>query len=396
LLICVSIGQEPRPPPNLPDLEPYIKKQQSHRHILEHELDQIAIKEAFRAFKNLQHVQLVKLQDIDDENFENLQEMYPEVDDWIQLDWVSACVYGTRSIAEALLITGSPCTRFSSPHLNSNSAMILAQNPPGLGLEMANSLDNLASRLTCLELHFDQDWQFSRIDRLHALPFGPIFSHATNLEALHVGFPEPIAIGLEDVFHSIKWDKLVAFGIQGWCLSAEEIIAIARRHKDKLRGLRLRSVYLKPGSRWSDVLHYLRNEMKQLEWVSLRRIGYQSYVDDRRGVQADVTDVIELDSDRDSSDDEFVHEAPAAGIEQDDNDANSDAYESSDEQETRSNAGSDIHMDFPSQLQREYKHYPSRFGRFITLEDAEDELQDDQEVVTNETRRRWEKWVVKS
>jgi hypothetical protein len=379
-------------------------KQQSHRNIMENSLDQIAITEAFRAFKNLQHVQLFRTQDELDNRFEALREQYEAIEDWIRFDWVSACVYGTRSIAEALLISGSPCTRFSSPHLNSNSALILARHPPGLHNGMSSMLINLASRLTCLELHFDQDYQFSRRDRLHELPFEPIFSHAKNLEALHVGFPQfpkPIAVGLEEVFHSIKWDKLVAFGIQGWCLSSEEIIEMARRHKHKLRGLRLRNVYLKSGSRWVDVLHYLRNDMKHLEWVSLRGIGYD--LGDGQYLRADVTNHPDHDSDDEDPQEEVVDDIqPATALNHDDNDdsdINSESFNSDDELDAVSDAGTDLEVGFPSHLQhgRTTVRCNCRIGRSITLEQAEVELNDkEEETIKPETRKRWEKWVVKS
>lgn len=328
--------------------------------------------------------------------------MYSEIDDWIQLDWVRASVYGTTSIAEALLISGSPCTRFSSPHLNTNSALILAQIPLSLSFGRPNTLNTLASRLTCLELHFDQDYQLSQRHGLQSLPFEPIFTHATNLEALHVGFPMPIRVKLEEVFHDIKWNKLVAFGIQGWCLSSAEIIALARRHKDKLRGLRLRNVYLKEGSHWSEVLHFLRNDMRHLEWVSLRWIGYQSYIDARQS-RVDVTNIQLLDSDDDESEDEdddddddseSDHGESSSSVPEPDEQTASEFYDSSDDEEAQSTAGSDIHVDFPSHLQQISTRAPRQNHRFISLEDAQEELGDNHESISNETRKRWEKWVI--
>lgn len=69
-------------------------------------------------------------------------------------------------------------------------------------------------------------------------------------------------------------DKLVALGIHGWNLHAEEILNLALRHKGKLKGLRLRKVFLREGSMWKDVLGELRGSMDSLEWISLTGIGY--------------------------------------------------------------------------------------------------------------------------
>lgn len=112
--------------------------------------------------------------------------------------------------------------------------------------------------------------------------FKTVFMAAQNLQALHVGFPSrsPVDLGLEEIFHSIHWEKLRAFGIQAWRLSGDEIIQLARRHSKTLRGLRLRDVQLREGSMWKDVLLMLRSEMEQLDWVSLRRVDYARHFDE--------------------------------------------------------------------------------------------------------------------
>jgi len=112
--------------------------------------------------------------------------------------------------------------------------------------------------------------------------FKSIFEAAVNMEAVHVGFPShrPLSLPLETIFHGVRWRKLLAFGVQGWRLDADEIIGLARRHRDRLKGLRLRDVLLKEGSMWKTVLGFLRDEMTNLDWLSLRRIGYAKYFDE--------------------------------------------------------------------------------------------------------------------
>ncbi|KAL9633562.1 MAG: hypothetical protein Q9164_004629 [Protoblastenia rupestris] len=143
-------------------------------------------------------------------------------------------------------------------------------------------LARLASGLTCLELHFDGGPEL--VERMTELSGQAriVLLAAKKLQAIHVGFPSrtPLDLRLETMFHNIRWENLRAFGIQAWRLDALEIIRIVRRHKLTLRGLRLRDVQLKPGSKWKDVLSVLRSEMDQLDWVSLRRIDYSEHFDE--------------------------------------------------------------------------------------------------------------------
>lgn len=143
------------------------------------------------------------------------------------------------------------------------------------------TLCSLANRLTCLELHFDDPIGLD--DKMRELSplFKSVFATAVNMQALHIGFParSPLSIPLEEVFHNVQWEKLRAFGVQAWRLDGEEIVKLARRHRRTLRGLRLRDVLLKEGSKWKDVLAMLREEMEMLDWVSLRRAGYASHFD---------------------------------------------------------------------------------------------------------------------
>lgn len=199
--------------------------------------------------------------------------------------------------------------------LSPQSVLGVANNPP-------TSLSLLAERLTCLELHIDDSTDLDIRMRALGSFSKHLFTSATNLEAVHIGFPQhrPLNIRLDELFHGLKWNKLgkhgtlrsnikssltckASFGIQAWRLEAEEIIDLARRHRETLRGLRLRDVLLKDGSRWKDVLAVLREEMKQLNWVSLRRIDYAKHFDDTRILGAEIPDESLIGSDSSDEDD---------------------------------------------------------------------------------------------
>jgi hypothetical protein len=184
--------------------------------------------------------------------------------------------------------------------LSPQSVLGAASNPP-------TTLGLLAERLTCLELHFDDPTDLDiRMRELSSLSKG-IFTAAKNIEALHIGFPShrPLNLRLEEIFHNVKWDKLQAFGIQAWKLDADEIIGLARRHKGTLRGLRLRDVLLKDGSRWKDVLGFLRDSMTKLDWVSLRRIDYARHFDESRVLGAEIPDEPLVGSDSSDESDDY-------------------------------------------------------------------------------------------
>ena len=111
--------------------------------------------------------------------------------------------------------------------------------------------------------------------------FHRFFIAAKNLIAIHIGFlsKTPLDLDLELLFHHIRWKTLRKLSIQGWRLSADEIIALARRHSAQLRDFRLLGVYLRPGGLWRDVLVVLREEMEQLERLVLKDIDYAAHFD---------------------------------------------------------------------------------------------------------------------
>lgn len=236
---------------------------------------------AFTAFTALQHVQLNPVLDtalVHLLNFLECRERQGEgLGHLVQLKWAPACKHGLHSLSQALAVSASKCNKVSIPAMDQDSALVLCSNPNP-------PLSAFAQNLTSLILQFVT----ADVRRLSELApyFRRFLSKTMNLEAIHIGFPmaQPLDLRLEDVFHDIEWPKLRALGIQAWRLSPEEIIEIARRHRNTLRGLRLREVLLKEG-RWADVLQMLRCELGALAWVSLRRIDYANHFDNLQAGQ---------------------------------------------------------------------------------------------------------------
>jgi len=261
--------------------------------------------------------------------------------------------------------------------MNPRSAFPIKDNPPQKVLSLAESL-------TCLELHFVET------DRMRDL--SPLFKHAflaaRNLQAVHIGFPSlfPLDLNLEEIFHNIHWEKLRAFGIQSWRLDAEEIIGLARRHRETLRGLRLRDVQLKEGSMWKDVLAMLRTEMEQLDWVSLRRVGYSKYFDEQLADRMEIAD------------------DPWGAASDSDEEENSAQSNTGDEGDYTDSEGSEAHS------QADTDHGPEANDVSISpytqaslnncscsnssFPASADDLGDNGWMVVYEQRKRWEKWVI--
>ncbi len=351
---------------------------------------------AISAFTSLQHVQILRVQDQEDGRLISYIRDHHELNHLVELRWAPACEHSTKTIGAALLESSSPCSRFSSPMLSPQSILGAASNPP------PNTMNLLAERLTCLELHFDDGTDLDmRMRQLSSLSKA-IFTAAKNIEAVHIGFPShrPLTLPLEEIFHNVKWDKLQAFGIQAWRLDADEIIALARRHRETLRGLRLRDVLLKENSRWKDVLAFLRDDMTRLDWVSLRRIDYAQHFDEQWIVGAEVPDDPSMGSDSsdesndwdrhdddldDATDDTFSHSHTAEGS--DVSVAESDFDSDTDEPEQ----GGNIH--FPPMSPDTPASVPwcNCNGHMNSV----DVLDDDGRMVTYQQRKFWERWVVR-
>ncbi|KAF2109182.1 hypothetical protein BDV96DRAFT_503190 [Lophiotrema nucula] len=377
------------------DVQHFVRKINDQKDIVRNKEDVRVLNKAISAFTSLQHVQILRLQDQEDGMLINYIRRHEELNTIVELRWPPACSHSTKTIGAALLASRSPCTRFSSPMLSPQSALGLASDPP-------NTFSVLAERLTCLELHFDDGTDLdNRMRELSALS-RVVFNAAKNMQAVHIGFPShrPLSLKLEEIFHNVKWDKLLAFGIQAWRLDADEIIGLARRHRERLRGLRLRDVLLKDGSRWKDVLEFLRRDMMRLDWVSLRRIDYEKHFDEQRGsLGAEVPDEYLIGSD---SDDESSEWDPTDNPEDDLANLHFDDGDSEDSfDDLESTAGTDEpeqggNMDFPPLSPDTPASVPwcSCNGRAGHPDSAET-LGDDGVAVSYHQRKMWEKWVVR-
>ena len=336
------------------------------------------------AFVSLQHVQILRLQDEADRMLlEAIQESGQYHTSLVDLKWTPACTHATSTIAQALLHARSPFSRFSGPMMNSQSALVIKDRIPQM-------VPLLASRLTCLELHFDDTEALEERMRAASRLFRTVFTAAQHLQAVHVGFPSraPLDLGLEEVFHSVHWEKLRAFGIQAWRLTADEIIRLARRHNKTLRGLRLRDVQLREGSMWKDVLTMLRTEMEQLDWVSLRRVDYSRHFDELWADSMEVGDGSLGGSESDNEDDFPAHFSVPGS-----NNASEDEYDSEDE---HSIADTDHGPDA-----NEIALSPNTTASlpFCTCSRSSDpasadDLGDNGLFVLYQQRKMWEKWVI--
>ena len=360
-------------------------KEQDQAKLLRAKEDVRVLKKAMIAFTTLQHVQILRLENEADRRLINFlmtrpnygQQGQPPVD----LRWSPACYHATRTLVEALVEANSPFSRFSGPMMSPPSMLALQRKIPQL-------LPLLASGLTCLELHFEDERDLSRRILDMSSAFNTIFTTAKNLQAVHVGFPSrtPLDLKLEDIFHKVRWEKLRAFGIQAWHLDANEIIDLARRHSKTLRGLRLRDVLLKEGSRWRDVLFMLREEMEQLDWVSLRRIDYSDHFEEVSASSMEVPD--EPPGSASDSDDEdgFPGHINNLDIDPDSEDEDSDDNSNADTDHGPDANEFALSPDTPTSMPFctcSRSSYPANA----------DELGDNGRLVTYQQRKMWEKWV---
>lgn len=379
------------------DLESIRDKAAEQLQLIRSNEDVRTLERAFAQFDSLQFVKLLRIVDEDDSALARYLRQHEDARQIIDLDWDRACSRASRTIGSALLHSNVPWSRFSSPTLSPQSAGFLASNRP-------ESLPKLAARLTCLTLHFEEGGDLdAKMAELSTL-FRTIFKSATGMQAIHVGFPSlrPVSLPLEDVFHHVTWEKLVAFGVQGWQLDGKEIIDFALRHKDRLKGLRLREVLLKDGSMWKDVLSVLRDSMRRLEWLSLRRINYARHFDSERlGAGAEIMDDLAPgDSDSEESDHDHDDGMPGPSTYQyganGSFDSDDDDYSHSDNESEDSRGRGAHDMDFPPLDSPDTPASApwcncSGNGRL----DSAENLGDDGYAVSWAQWKAWEKWVVR-
>ena len=368
------------------------QKASEQRDIIDSSEDLAVLKPAIASFSNLQLVQLLPV--AEDEDLELFKYMRLHADAArVPLEWDPACSHSSKTIGEALQEAQVPWSRFSSPKLSPQSANFLISPHPG------GSLTTLASRLTCLTLHFDDHTDLDQKMMEYSQMFQKVFHKAQNMQTVHVGFPShrPLSLTLETVFHYVTWPKLVAFGVQGWKLDGAEICDMALRHRDRLKGLRLRDVYLKEGSAWRDVLRTLRAHMPRLEWVSLRRIAYAKHFEEQwQGAEIpDDAPPGHDDSDTDIGEDDHPpgpHEPPSdpGDADADGNDDGTDGDSASDDEH-----GPDADaMDFPD-LNSPATPTSAPWCNCNGGQHAPAGLHDDGGAISSAKRKAWEKWVLR-
>ncbi|EDO02094.1 hypothetical protein SS1G_04570 [Sclerotinia sclerotiorum 1980 UF-70] len=307
--------------------------------IINNKIDVQSLLHAFQLFDHLQQIRLMRVQDKVDidwasflrerrwiafsQNNNNNDISDPILSlDLDPLEWTVACEHSARALGYAFLESKSPATRFSSRFVNPRIPLLL--NP-----HSHHTISTLANRLTCLEIQIQEPSD----DKMHQLSslFNTFFTSAHQIQGLHVGFPSnrPLThVPLEAVFHHVMWNNLRYLGFGAWHLESEEIIRLLRRHKYTLRSVRLRSVKLKEGSSWIEVVRMLRRELRELKWVSLRGIGYVNAGGNGNGNgngigigigganqigNPNVGNAADMDDDSDDSDEELDFEDTAIG-----------------------------------------------------------------------------------
>ena len=378
------------------------RKELEQRTICTRKEDVRILKRAIASFTRLEFVQLLRVSDREDGMVLNYLRRHEDARQQLNLSWNTACSHASRTIITALLTSNEvPWSRFSLPILSPDSARFLR-------LRVPNSVSSLAERLEVLTLHFDDNDELDAKIQELSVVFKEVFSKARNMRAVHVGFPSfrPLTLPLESIFHGVKWEKLVAFGVQGWELDEAEIIGLVQRHPN-LKGLRLRDVHLKEGSWWKNILNFLRSDMVSLQWVSLRRIGYAEYYHSQQFTQDLGTELpdfpladLESSSD-DDTDEEDGPPQPIAGpssTTNNDTDSDDSEYGQDSDADSDDEHGPEAHeVDFPALNSPDTPGsapWCTCHGGSGRLESA-DELDDDGLRVDNSKRKYWEKWVLR-
>lgn len=396
------------------DVSVYHKKINAQRTIVGTKKDLRSLTNAFAAFRNLTHFRILALQDQADASLLAHLRHHEEDNQFVELMWPPAYSHSVQTIGSAMIASHRKCERFSSPMTDPQSAIMLAQQLHEIEPETFDRLGlrNLLEGLTNLELHLPDDGLDLDEMILQLSPlFKIVFQATKNLQTLHVGFPthRPLGLRLEDVFHHVRWEKLIAFGIQSWRLDTDQIIELVSRHRRTLVGLRLRDVLLTEGSMWKDVLQYLR-PMKNLKWVSLRRIGYAAHFD-AQPTGGEIQDdwpggyVSDSDDATDATDEGAVNgniNGYANGhpvghhsdVESIGSESNGEEEDDSEDDEHGPNANE---MEFPHQLQSDISTSFIRRVGGLKLDELESmmDLGDNGVEVSRELRKLWEQWVIR-
>lgn len=375
------------------------RKEEEQRNICTHKEDVRILKRAIASFTRLELVQLLRVSDGEDAILLNYLRRHDEARRTLNLNWNKACSHASRTIITALLTSSEvPWSRFSLPMLSPDSARFLRLRGP-------NSVNTVAERLEVLTLHFDDNEDLEAKIQELSLVFKDVLAKAKGMRAVHVGFPShrPLTLPLRTIFHDVTWEKLVAFGVQGWELDEDEILDLVQRHPN-LKGLRLRDVHLKDGSLWKNILKYLQTDMRALQWVSLRRIGYTQYFHSQQfsqdvGTELPDFPLAELESSSDEEEEDAADDrppSPSSDSTPDENDPIDEASGVDDDSEDEH--GPEAHdVDFPAlnspdtPASAPWCTCSSSGGHRKIL----DELDDDGMTVDNSKRKFWERWVLR-
>ncbi|KAJ5920414.1 hypothetical protein N7516_011272 [Penicillium verrucosum] len=241
--------------------------------------DQTRLRRAISSFSALQEIKLLRLQDEADEYLIDFIRDHSlgtntSTATSIRFDWETACSRAVTNLSIALLDSKCSSIRFTGPQISPEATLQLLRAP-------STTLAAMGGRLTSLDINFHSTTDITTTMADLSEVFHRFFVAAKHLVAIHIGFlgKTPLDLDLELLFHHIRWKTLRKLSIQGWRLSADEIIALARRHSPHLRDFRLLGVYLRPGGLWRDVLVVLREEMEQLERLVLKDIDYGEHFD---------------------------------------------------------------------------------------------------------------------
>ncbi|KAJ5696657.1 hypothetical protein N7536_007069 [Penicillium majusculum] len=241
--------------------------------------DRTRLRRAISSFSALQEIKLLRLQDEADEYLIDFIRDHSlgtgtSTATSIRFDWETACSRAVTNLSIALLDSKCSSIRFTGPQISPEATLQLLRAP-------STTLAAMGGRLTSLDINFHSTTDITATMADLSEVFHRFFVAAKNLIAIHIGFlgKTPLDLDLELLFHHIRWKTLRKLSIQGWRLSADEIIALARRHSPQLRDFRLLGVYLRPGGQWRDVLVVLREEMEQLERLVLKDIDYAAHFD---------------------------------------------------------------------------------------------------------------------
>ncbi|KAL4891022.1 hypothetical protein BDV59DRAFT_76546 [Aspergillus ambiguus] len=248
--------------------------------IVDGDHDLTLLRRAIAAFPSLQQIKLLRLQDAADERLlDHLRRRRDDEEDAssssTRLDWDCACTRAVTGLSVALLESPITAVRFVGPQISPEATLRLVHTP-------TTTLAALAARLSSLDVTFHAPKNLSTKMRALEPVFHDVFRAATNLSAIHLGFPataRPLSLPLDTVFHRVQWKRLRALSLHGWRVAADELIALLRRHRRPLRELRLTSVCLDDArrGRWRDVLAVLHDEMDRLDRLDLRHINYASH-----------------------------------------------------------------------------------------------------------------------